>query len=367
MRRDGGFRWGRCRVLLILLAAFPCGGCGGGGDGAAKGTTSELGLYTEDGLSLSGTFGSEVHQILPMLLVPSAAAANGIVLTPDTSPGAAPNTYLCQIPLDLGGDGTNETVVDATLVLNGDLFTFGPGFGGTIEGTITRGGAVVAASLAFRFPGDGEIEISGTVSLAGALSGIDVTATIDAAAPIVVKVATGGAGSIANVCTYSVSGDVRVEAARGIELFSALWTFSSHSRRINVSQVTRVDDQGVSHDDPDSSFEVPCENGAIADWGGTYDFDWFCNPQEEGDSVFVITVTGPNTIHVDDEGLTYDATAVPGNPHVVTGFFIDQGYREDFVWTLSRDGTTFTQQSVYVFLPPLTGGGVCGGIGTRRP
>ena len=45
---------------------------------------------------------------------------------------------------------------------------------------------------------------------------------------------------------------------------------------------------------------------------------------------------------------------------------VDAGYREDFLWLLSKDGKTFTQLSIYAFLPPLTGGGVCGGIGTKH-
>jgi hypothetical protein len=301
-------------------------------------------------------------------LVPSAAAAQGIQVAPDTSPGAPPNSWTFTIPLDTDGDPFIEAVATGTVQLNGDLFTFGPGFGGTVAATVDifGGEKTLLVNAEFEALAEG-FQVSGTASLTDTLTGITTGLTISGSSPLAVKLATGDPGAQPNVCLGSASGEADVEShGPGGDSYSAHWTFSFNSRNIQVSDAHYTDPVGMETPISDSSFALPCDTNSISQWAGTYDFHWFCNPQEEDTSTLVITVTGPNRIHVVDGSLEYDATAVPGHPEVMRGFFFDNGYREDFDWTLAPDGLSFTQSSTYVFQPPLTGGGVCGGVGLKQ-
>ena len=83
------------------------------------------------------------------------------------------------------------------------------------------------------------------------------------------------------------------------------------------------------------------------------------------------TVTGPDTLEGSDDGSVFTATADPGNPRVVRGFFLDTDgggtYREDFVFTLAPNGQSWIQDNAYEYISgPATGStGTCGGTATR--
>ncbi len=354
------------RVLVILvLGAAACGGGGGSGSQAAL----TLDAASQAALSAMLGIGNGVQQAIPMLFVAPVAAANGIVFALDTSVGALPNTYTFHLPVDRDGNGTQESELNGSVTLDGGLLTFDHGSGGALTVTIGFDGGQRTFSGTFDFllTQASALQLVGTGTFTDTTTSTVVEITIDAQNPLLLNLANGGS-RLGNLCTFSASGVVAIEASSALGTYSAIWTFLQSSRQVAVTGASRTNESGTTPE-PDSAFEVPCAAGRIQDWAGTYDFNWFCNPQEAGDSELIVTVTGPNTIHiVDDPGddLEYDATAVPGNPHVVRGFFVTNGYREDFVWTLSADGKTLTQQSLYLFQPPLTGGGVCGGTGTKR-
>ena len=86
----------------------------------------------------------------------------------------------------------------------------------------------------------------------------------------------------------------------------------------------------------------------------------------------VCRIPAPTTVTINDEdppgsgnGNIYEAAIVGGSARALRGFFVTGPvgfrYREDFNWTLSADGTRFTQTSRYVYQDgPLIGtGGNC--------
>jgi len=354
-------------ILPLLVAACNSGGSSSGNAGLEAQSQALMVAVLK--------VGRGAQQAVPAFLAPALAAVKGITVTP----GAAADSYMFHVPVDTDDDGTNDATLDGTVTLSGGLFTFGPGFGGTVDVIATLGGSQsISANLNFRMAANGTLELWGTGSLSDSTAGTDVSFSIDQATPLALVividqpvVAGAGVVPVANLCELSGQGAVRVTAYSNsnevLTYYSALWTLRFDQKPIAVTEAMLSGSDETQTPLPDSTFEVECPAKTIQDWAGTYDFNWFCNPEEEGTSVLVITVTGPDTIHIVDGDLEYDATAVPGNPHVVQGFFIDNGlYREDFVWTLSRDGKAFTQQSAYELLPPSTGGGICGGGAVKR-
>ena len=110
----------------------------------------------------------------------------------------------------------------------------------------------------------------------------------------------------------------------------------------------------------------------------SFDQDWACLPRESGKARLTITAAGPDSVNIEDEDPpgsgsknTYQASVLGTNPYALRGFFIggDVGnhYREDFNWTLSKDGKRFSQFTKYVYTegPNLGKGGYCVGNAKR--
>ena len=85
----------------------------------------------------------------------------------------------------------------------------------------------------------------------------------------------------------------------------------------------------------------PCPGEeSFDDWAGTFLFDWFCVPFDDGDSTFTITLIDSDTIEVADDALIYRAERDPHNPHVVQGTFEDTdggGTYDLHLWTITED------------------------------
>jgi hypothetical protein len=159
------------------------------------------------------------------------------------------------------------------------------------------------------------------------------------------------------------------------------WNFSSNNPSVAVKGATFTDPAGQITPLPDSSVDLRCgSSGSINDWAATYNQDYSCLPREVGQAKLTITVTGPDTITISDEDppgsgdvKTYTATVLAANPHAVRGFFIGgpigNRYREDFNWTLAKNGSGFSQFSVYTYTEgPNTGsGGICAASAKRVP
>lgn len=127
------------------------------------------------------------------------------------------------------------------------------------------------------------------------------------------------------------------------------------------NETSAGDNNGNTTGLPNSSVTIACGgSGSVNDWAGDFLQQWACLPAEFGDAALSLAVTG-NSIDITDEDppssgniATYQATMVPGNPHVMRGFFVggDPGntYREDFSWTLSSTAGSFSQISYCVYL-----------------
>ncbi len=314
---------------------------------------------------------------LPFLLNPASAGAGGIVFQPDV----APHTYTFSIPLDGDGDGTPEITIGGSAAFNGDPALAGIGFGGHLDFTmgIPGGLGAFAGSMDFQLTAAGR-EISGSGVFTEMVTGNTTTVSVDPGQPLLMKAATGAGNSVANACAYSLNGNAQVEVTGPNGTLASLWSFLFTRATASVTAVRYTDPDGAATTLPSSNVTIPCgANGVLSDWAGVFLQDWACLPPEFGQATLTLAVAGGNTIDILDEDppasgdlATYQAAGVPGNPHVLRGFFIGGApgstYREDFSWTLSAGGDRFSQISYYVFLegPSQGSGGLCAGQAVRQ-
>jgi hypothetical protein len=205
--------------------------------------------------------------------------------------------------------------------------------------------------------------------------------TMTATSPLVVKPATGDASAVSNACGYSLDGQMQLKVDGAGGALTSIWNFSSSSPVVVVNGTSFTDSSGKTTALAESTVDLRCGySGSINDWVARFDQNYACLPRESGQATITITVTGPNTITISDEDppgsgsvKTYDATILAANPHAVRGFFIGgpagNHYREDFNWTLGKNGSGFSDFSSYTFIEGLkTGsGGICVASARRRP
>jgi hypothetical protein len=211
------------------------------------------------------------------------------------------------------------------------------------------------------------------------LSGNRTTMTVDATTPLVVKPATGAAGAVSNACGYSLDGQVRLGVEGSTGTLRSTWNFSSSNPGATISSASFTDPSGHTSTLPASTVDLRCgSSGSVNDWVATYDQSYACLPRESGRATITITVTGPDTISIGDEdppgsgdAKTYAATIVAANPHAVRGFFnggpAGNRYREDFNWTLGKNGG-FSQISSYTYFEGPNAGrsGLCVASARKR-
>src|SRR5262245_49101508 len=104
-------------VILLSLVLAACSS-NDEGDGPPD-ITLPLPQYVQAVLTGFVRAGTTAGQTVPLALVPGVAAAQGFEITP----GGGPNSYQCRLPLDTDGNGSKETVIEATVNLNGSLFS----------------------------------------------------------------------------------------------------------------------------------------------------------------------------------------------------------------------------------------------------
>jgi hypothetical protein len=364
--------------LLCLLASCSSD------DSSSNGIPAEartLESYEKMGVTLIIPRLSGFEARLPFLLNSGSAGANGLTFQPDATPGAPPFSYIFTVPLDGDANGVDETTVAGHATFNVDPANAGVGFGGSLDLTLTTAGGLgdLAADLDFTFTDHGR-EISGTGTFTEQVTGNVTTLTIDPAHPLAMVAATGTSSTVANACAYDLNGSAALAVANTTGTLASVWNFLPNKATVSVTNATFTDNSGTTTNLPNSNVTIPCGgSGSVSDWAGTYLQHWGCLPAEFGDASLTLTVTG-NTVSISDEDPpssgdinTYDATMVPGNAHVVRGYFIggDPGntYREDFSWTLSANSTGFSQISYYVYQegPNQGSGGICGGTAARVP
>jgi hypothetical protein len=368
----------RFRKFMCALALVAAAGCGGDGDGGSLPPELQpIVQYMTGQTRGATTLLQQFPQALVLaLLDPVGAAAAGIVFS-----DMGGNTYDFAIPVDTDGDGTADVAANGTVTLN-QAPVVGPNTGliGTIDGVLTRtDGTSLAGSIVFASTAAG-LEVSCALVLTDPGNDYYGEIIILDTEPIVVK-APGDGGAVANVCTGSGEGNAYVSLTNGTLAgaspfyFEATLEFLFTAANTSMTHIRFGETEGTAEDVSNQSVSFGCA-ASIQDWVGTFDTAWFCPPGGGGTETHTFTVTGPNTVQVSkaDVGSStptvFTATALPGNPHVLVGEFTegDPLYTETFVYTLSPDGASFTQNNDYVFIEgPMTGtGGPCYGTGHKR-
>ena len=335
-----------------------------------------LASYTKTGVKLVVPRMATFESMLPFLINPGSPGSGGQTFNPT----GAPNTYTFSVPLDGDGNGITETTVAGTAAFNGDPAGADVGFGGHLDFTMNTAGGIgnFTGEMDFDVTATGR-EVSGGGTFVEGVTGNMTTLTVPAASPLVLKSATGGTNSVANVCGYSAQGDAGFEVAGPQGTLVSTWLFRSNKATVTVTGATYTDGSGNSTDLPDTEVTIPCgATGSLSDWAGVFVQVWACLPPEFGDAQLTLSVAG-STVNISDEDpvgsgdiSTYSATPVAGNPHELRGYFIagpaGNTYREDFSWKLTPNGATFSQISYYRYLegPNVGTGGMCGGRATRQ-
>lgn len=367
------------RALAVALTVLICG-CSGKNP-AVPSAADTMMSYAEAGVTLAFPGIGQLDAVLPFLLNPNSPGAAGYQFQPDTSPGAPPNSYTFVIPLDGDSNGSVETMLTGTCRLTGDPSIAAVGFGGSVDVSINSVGGLGDFTGTLDFVRvEGGATLCGTGTFTDNMTGNTTSIRIDPATPLLSKPATGAPNAMPNACGYSLAGDVEADITGPMGTLSTDMNFSSSRQTVMQTHVTYDDGHGTQVNLPESEFDIPCGEGSIQDWTGTFLQNWACLPEENGQARLTITVTGPSTIHIVDEDPpgsghvdSYDATVLAGSPHIVRGFFIGgpagNTYREDFTWTLAPGRGTFSQVSLYAYQEgshPLPGG-LCSGIATREP
>jgi hypothetical protein len=369
--------------VSVVLCIYACSG--GGSDStqssvppAAQTMDTELKANMARSLPLV----APVENSLLFVMNPGTVMAQGVTVSPDLTPGALPNSVIFAGPFDGNGDGLKETTMSGKATFSSDPAAGWDGMNGqaAVDVTIPLVGHLYHADIAFSINSGNQHLLSGSGKFTNPLSG-NVTTMSATATPLVIKPATGAAGAVANACGYSLDGQMQLKVEGSTGTLTSLWNFSSNNPTVAVSGASFTDPLGQTTALPDSTADLRCgSSGSINDWVATYIQDYSCLPREVGQAKLTITVSGPDTIAISDEdppgsGIVknYSATVLPGNPHAIRGFFIGgpagNHYREDFNWTLGKNGSNFSQFSAYKYTegPNIGTGGICAAAAKRVP
>jgi hypothetical protein len=356
-------------------------GCGGGGSETAAppapSPAAALEAALKSGLVKVMPMAANVQSSLIFLLNPASALSQGVQLMPDNRPGAAPNSFTVNGSFDGNGDGFKETTVSGTAVFATDPATGWSAVSGQMDLAVNIPviGHVYQANIHYTLT-SAQATLWGSGTFTNPVTGITTTLNVAAGTPLAVKLATGAAGAVANACGHSLAGVAGVQAVSSAGTLSTSAAFSHDSASVAFQGTTFTASGGQATTLPDSNADLNCgSSGSLADWVATYDIRWACLPQESGEFRTTLAVGGSSTLAITDEGDTtsYPASQVGPGPHAVRGFFIagqaPNTYREDFTWTLRKDGN-FSQFSTYAWEPQVEffgSGGVCAATAIRVP
>lgn len=369
-------RWlGTFSLALLMIP-----GCGGG-DGAVSTQTalpagaSAMDARLKSGMTRSLWMVANLESSLTFVLVPGTAITPGITVTP----GPQPTVVAFSGTYDGNRDGFNESTLSGSANFASD-----PNIGwssvtgqAVVDVAIPLLGHLYHGNLAFDMQSD-QRRLSGTGTFTDPLTGDVSTMTVDPAAPLVVRVADPAAGIASNACGYNLSGRMRIDVSGAAGVLTSFWDFTPASTSVSVNGGSFKDSAGQTTVVPDANVDLRCgTGGSINDWAATFDQTWACLPRESGAARITIAVTGPDTVTITDEdppgsgvSQAYQATVVASNPHSLSGFFIGgpvgNRYREDFNWTLGKNGG-FAQVSRYAYIegPSLGSGGICAASAKR--
>lgn len=366
-----------------LLSLFLISACGGGSEelSAIPVEASEMDSELKSNMARFMPLAVNAETSLIFVLNPGTPMAQGVTVTPDTSPGAPPYTVTFSGPYDRNGDGIDETTMSGHATFDSDPDIAWSGVSGevAVDVSIPLIGHLYHSDISFTILSD-ERQISGSGTFTEPLTGDTTTMTIPAASPLVIKAADETASAISNACGYSLNGQIRLDVTSSDGTLTSYWNFSSSSASVAVNGTTFTDTSGNTTALPNSSVNLICNSGSIDDWVGSFDQFYACLPRESGQARLTIAVAGPGTITVNDEdppgsgdSRTYQATILGDNTHAARGFFIGgpvgNRYREDFNWTLARNSSSFSQISRYEYTegPNIGSGGICVALARRLP
>jgi len=310
----------------------------------------------EAGASVAGEIFASMVSRLPFLVLPGTPPAEGISWGPDT--GGPPNTYIFVLPVDVDDDGDPDSQLNGACFLSGDPSTVGPGFTGTIQVSGTTPGNIgdFTGNLTFTALDDG-VRLSGIGTLENNLTGHLMALSVPSDDPLVIRNAAGDPTPAANLCAFNIDGDIDFSTEGPTGGLACTWSFAGNRTNPTITDAVYTDAEGEETPLPDTERDIPCGEGTIEDWVGHWSFDYGCLPPESGHTDYVITRKNATTLSIDDteegDGIDYEATVVPGSPHIVRGHFFDGDgdfrYREDFTWSLSDNSDVFTQTSRYEY------------------
>lgn len=375
------------RAYMVAVGLVMLASCGGGGDGGPAPQPGPIIAVPPEVAALDAKVKSDVVRVAPLVaniqssfvFIMNPGSAPGISVTPDPSPNAPANTFDFSGSHDGNGDGIEETTLSGKVTFAADPNDFAAGFTSlsgqvTIDVSIPGVGHLYHAEVAYTTTMS-DTRLSGSGTFTNPVTQTTATLTIPAGAPLVIKPATGASDAMSNACGYSIDGAAQVDVAGAPGTLSAVWQFLSNSASVGIQNVSFRDAGGKSTALPDSSADLRCGSGAtIDDWAATFDVTWACLPRESGQFRTTITAAPPDSLSILDEGdpTPYTATLIGGGAHAVRGFF-NAGptgfrYREDFNWTLRKDGG-FSQSSVYRYTEGLRSGsgGICTASAKRVP
>jgi hypothetical protein len=364
--------------FLMLFLILSCGG--GGSSGVQNGipaAASDMDTKLKTNMVRSLQLIPNIESSLLFVMNPGIPMAQGVTV----APGSLSNSITFAGPYDGNGNGFNETTMTGSATFNSDPNSGWDGMDGqvAVDVNIPLVGHVYHADINFSIT-SAERRLTGSGTFTDPISG-NATTMSTTGTPLVIKLATGSAGAISNACGYSLDGQINLKVEGATGTLISTWNFSPSNSSVAVNGASFIDTSNKTTSLPNSSVDLRCgSSGSINDWVATFDQSYACLPRESGQSTITVTVTGADTISIFDEDppgsgniKTYDATIVAANPYAVRGFFIGgpmgNRYREDFNWTLGKNGSSFTQISNYIYIEgPNTGsGGICVASAKRLP
>lgn len=367
---------------LSILAIVP--GCGGGGGDAMVNVPAEaaaLDAQMKTGMTRLTAMVSNVETGLVFVLNPAAGLAPGVSVQPDAGAGVPPYSVRFSGSYDGNGDGIDETTMEGRATFRSDPDTDWTGMDGqlTLDIKIPVVGHLYHGDIAYAIT-SADRRLSGSGTFTNPLNGNTTTLAVPASTPLVIRPATGAADAQSNACGYSIDGSASVQVAGSSGTLRSTWVFASNRTSVAVTGASFTDSGGQTTAIDDTSVDLRCGgSGRIEDWVASYDQRWACLPRESGRATITIAVAGADSLTITDEdppgsgsSKTYPAAIVGVSPHAVRGSFPGGDavnvYREDFTWTLGKNGASYSQISTYAYTQgPLIGkGGICVATARRR-
>lgn len=373
----------RQAITPILLSLLTIAGCGDSSDKNGNIPTAASEMESELKANMARFMPMIANSETSLIFVLNPGMAPDMTISPYAGPGV-PVTF--SGTFDKNGDGIKETTIsNGQVTFNSNPDDFSVDWGGmsgqaTIDVSLPVLGHLYHGNLAFSIQSD-QRQLSGSGTFTVPLSGTTTTVTIPDASPLVLKAADGTAGAVPNACGYSLSGQVQVVVAGPDGTLTSNWNFNAGSPSVTVNGASFTDTASNTTALPDSSVSLACASGGnLNDWVGTFLQTYACFPRESGQALLTLTSAGPNTISINDEdppasgdSKTYPASVLGASAHVVRGSFVGgpagNHYTENFNWTLSGSGNSFSQISLYQYTEgPKTGyGGICAATAKRVP